>query len=62
VIYAKHEDIDQNCLRRRPDLRAAISPADREVAVRVIRTNEEELIAKTVCQVLGLGCKKKKEN
>ncbi len=63
MIYAKHEDIDQNCLRRRPDFRAAaISPADREVAVRVIRTDEERMIAKTVCQVLGLGCNNKKEN
>ena len=39
-----------------------ISAAASRVAVRVIRTNEEETIAKTVCQVLGLGCKNKKEN
>ncbi|MGB7435064.1 MAG: hypothetical protein WBW49_06550, partial [Candidatus Acidiferrum sp.] len=37
------------------------APASR-VAVRVIRTDEELMIAKTVCQVLGLGCKNKKEN
>jgi len=33
-----------------------------KVAIRVIRTDEELMIAKTVCQVLGLGCKNKKEN
>jgi acetate kinase len=35
-----------------------ISPAASRVAVRMIRTDEELMIAKTVCQVLGLGCKK----
>jgi acetate kinase len=35
-----------------------ISAAGSRVAVRVIRTDEELMIAKTVCQVLGLGCKK----
>ncbi|MFZ0201604.1 MAG: hypothetical protein WAL05_20580, partial [Candidatus Sulfotelmatobacter sp.] len=35
-----------------------ISAAASRVAVRVIRTDEELMIAKTVCQVLGLGCKK----
>jgi acetate kinase len=39
-----------------------ISPEHSRVAVRVIRTDEELMIAKTVCQVLGLGCKNKKEN
>jgi acetate kinase len=39
-----------------------ISPEHSRVAVRVIRTDEECMIAKTVCQVLGLGCKNKKEN
>jgi len=32
-----------------------ISAAASRVAVRVIRTDEELMIAKTVCQVLGLG-------
>lgn len=32
-----------------------ISPASSRVAVRVIRTDEERMIAKTVCCVLGLG-------
>jgi acetate kinase len=32
-----------------------ISAADGRVAVRVIRTDEEQMIAKTVCRVLGLG-------
>jgi acetate kinase len=32
-----------------------ISTATRRVAVRVIRANEELMIAKTVCRVLGLG-------
>jgi acetate kinase len=32
-----------------------ISAAASRVAVRVIRTDEEHMIAKTVCQVLGLG-------
>jgi acetate kinase len=39
-----------------------ISAAASRVAVRVIRTDEELMIAKTVCQVLGLGCKNNKEN
>jgi acetate kinase len=39
-----------------------ISAAASRVAVRVIRTDEELMIAKTVCQVLGLGSKNKKEN
>jgi acetate kinase len=59
-------------LSRRTSLEAAvdkntanegvISAAASRVAVRVIRTDEELMIAKTVCQVLGLGCKNKKEN
>ena len=39
-----------------------ISPEHSPVMVRVIRTDEELMIAKTVCQVLGLGCNNKKEN
>ena len=39
-----------------------ISPEHSPVVVRVIRTDEEFMIAKTVCQVLGLGCKNKKEH
>jgi acetate kinase len=39
-----------------------ISSAASRVGVRVIRTDEELMIAKTVCPVLGLGCKNKKEN
>ena len=35
-----------------------ISAATSRVAVRVIRTDEERMIAETVCRVLGLGCKK----
>ena len=35
-----------------------ISAAASRVAVRVIRTNEEHVIAKAVCSVLGLGSKK----
>jgi acetate kinase len=34
-----------------------ISAAAGRVAVRIIRTDEERMIAKTVCRVLGLGCK-----
>ncbi len=34
---------------------AVISAADARVAVRVIRTDEEQMIAKLVCRVLGLG-------
>jgi acetate kinase len=37
-----------------------ISAATSRVAVRVIRTDEERMIAKTVCRVLGLGWKKEK--
>jgi acetate kinase len=45
--------------RRRRDFSAAvISTAASRVAVRVILTDEDLMIAKTVCQVLGLGCKK----
>jgi len=32
-----------------------ISAADGRVGVHVIRTDEERMIAKTVCRVLGLG-------
>jgi acetate kinase len=32
-----------------------ISAASSRVVVRVIRTNEEQIIANTVCQVLGLA-------
>jgi acetate kinase len=35
-----------------------ISAAARRVKVRVIRTDEEQMIAKTVFRVLGLGLKK----
>jgi acetate kinase len=35
-----------------------ISAAAGRVVVRVIRTDEERMIAKTVCRFLGLGCKK----
>jgi acetate kinase len=43
-------------LRRRRDFTAAvISTAASRVAVRVIRTDEDLMIAKTVCGVLGLG-------
>ena len=35
-----------------------ISAAARRVKVRVIHTDEEQMIAKTVCRVLGLGLKK----
>ena len=34
-----------------------ISVTASRVAVRVIRTDEERMIAETVCRVLGLGCK-----
>jgi hypothetical protein len=37
----------------------AISSAASRVAVRVIRTDEERMIAKTVCRVLGLSGGKK---
>ena len=37
---------------------AVISTATSRVAVRVIHTDEESTIAKTVCRVLGLGIKK----
>jgi acetate kinase len=35
-----------------------ISPTASRVTVRMIRTNEELMIAKTVCRLLGLGCEK----
>jgi acetate kinase len=37
---------------------SVISSAASRVALRVIRTDEELMIARTVCRVLGLGCKK----
>ena len=50
-------------LRRRRDFSAAvISTAASRVAIRVILTDEDLVIAKTVCQVLGLGCKKGEMN
>jgi acetate kinase len=39
-------------------LEGVISAAAGRVAVRVIRTDEERIIAETVCRVLGLGWKK----
>jgi acetate kinase len=39
---------------------AVISAASSRVAVRVMRTDEEQMIAKTVCRVLGLGLQKEK--
>jgi acetate kinase len=39
-----------------------ISAASSRVVVRVIRTNEEQMIAKTVCQVLGLAAKGRSEH
>jgi len=39
-----------------------ISAAASRVAVRVIRTDEERVIAETVCRVLGLGWKKENES
>jgi acetate kinase len=35
-----------------------ISSTASRITVRMIRTDEELMIAKTVCQVLGIGCKK----
>jgi acetate kinase len=40
---------------RNADSAAVISTGDSRVAVRVIRTNEEVMIARSVCRVLGLG-------
>lgn len=40
---------------RNPANAGVISPAANQVAVRVFRTDEERMIAKTVCCVLGLG-------
>ena len=36
-------------------MQGVISAAAGRVAVRVIRTDEEQMIARTVCRVLGLG-------
>jgi acetate kinase len=44
--------------RRNAANEGVISTDASRVAVRVIRTNEELMIAKTVCRVLGLGCEK----
>jgi acetate kinase len=47
-------------LRRRRDFGTnVISKVASHVAIRVIRPDEEFMIAKTVCQGLGLGCNKK---
>jgi acetate kinase len=46
----KTPTITPELLRRRRDFRCG-----RRVAVRVIRTDEERTIAKTVCRFLGLG-------
>jgi acetate kinase len=48
--------------RRNAVNEAVISVASGRVAVRVIRTDEELMIAKTVCQVLGLGMATEKRN
>jgi acetate kinase len=44
--------------RRNAMNEAVISVASGRVAVRVIRTDEESMIAKMVCRVLGLGTEK----
>jgi acetate kinase len=44
--------------RRNAANEGVISTDASRVAVRVIHTNEELMIAKTVCRVLGLGCEK----
>ena len=44
--------------RKNAAIEGVISAAASRVAVRVIRTDEEHVIAKTVCSVLGLGSKK----
>ena len=48
--------------KRNASDKGLISPEHARVAVRVIHTDEELIIAKTVCQVLGLGGKNKKGN
>ena len=52
---ARPDELDE---KRNAVNEGVISAAASRVAVRVIRTDEEVMIAKTVCQVLGLGCKK----
>jgi len=37
-----------------------MAAAASRVAVRVMRTDEDLMIAKTVCHVIGLGCTKEK--
>jgi len=41
--------------KRNAENAAVISPDDGRATVRVIRTDEERMIAQTVCRVLGLG-------
>ena len=48
-------ELDQ---KRNAETEGVISAPASRVAVRVIRTDEEHMIAKMVCRVLGLGSKK----
>jgi acetate kinase len=41
---------------------SVFSSSTSRVAVRMIHTDEELMIARTVCQLLGLGCKKEMLN
>jgi acetate kinase len=47
--------------RRNAANEGVISTVDSRVAVRVIRTDEERMIAEAVCRVLDLGCERRSE-
>ena len=60
-MVAEHKDTNKGAdLGLAPHNDGVIAAAASRVAVRVMRTDEELMIATTVCHVLGLGCTKEK--
>ena len=60
-MVAEHKDTNKDAdlgLAQHND--GVMAAAASWVAVRVMRTDEDLMIAKTVCNVIGLGCTKEK--
>ena len=60
-MVAEHKDTNKDAdLGLAPHNDGVIAAAAGRVVVRVMRTDEELMIATTVCRVLSLGCTKEK--
>ena len=60
-MVAEHKDTNKGAdLGLAPHNDGVMAAAAGRVVVRVMRTDEELMIATTVCHVLGLGCTKEK--